>query len=105
MSNTMQVLGVTGITKGSGISRKSGTPKPYDFAQISYLVGATSISKEETNITNYGYDVRIIGIRNDVQTIDLLKNMPFLESVNLVLEADPSNPSRNIVVGWEVSEF
>lgn len=105
MSNKMQVIGVIGITKGSGISRKTGIPKPYDFAQISYLIPATSINKEETNITNYGYDVRQLGVRNDAQTIDLLKNMPFNESVSLILEADPTNPSRNIVTGWELNEF
>ena len=88
-----------------GVSRKTGIPKPYDFAQISYLIPATSISKEETNITNYGYDVRQLGVRNDPQTIDLLKNMPFMETVSLILEADPTNPSRNIVTGWELSEF
>lgn len=99
--STMQVIGVVSVIKGSGISRKSGAPKPYDFAQLEYVVPAKSITKEETNIINYGFDVRNVGVMNNHAVIEDLKNIPFLQPVKLLLEADPENPSRNVVTGWE----
>lgn len=99
--STMQVMAVISVTKGSGISRKSGVPKPYDFAQLEYLIPAKSITKEETNIINYGYDSRQLGVLNTPDTIESLKSIPFMQPVKLILEADAENPSRNIVVGWE----
>lgn len=101
--STMQVLAVISVTKGSGISRKTGIPKPYDFAQLTYVVPAKSITKEETNIINYGFDTRDLGVLNTPETIETLKNIPFMQPVKLVLEADPENPSRNVVVGWEAA--
>ncbi|AEY01819.1 hypothetical protein GU3_10315 [Oceanimonas sp. GK1] len=99
----MHVMAVIQVTKGFGVSRKSGVPKPYDFAQLTYLVPAKSITKEETNIINYGYDSRDIGVMNTPETIETLKSIPFMQPVKLVLEADPENPSRNVVVGWEAA--
>ncbi|WP_445398651.1 hypothetical protein [Zobellella sp. An-6] len=99
--STMQVMAVISVTKGSGISRKTGVPKPYDFAQLTYLVPAKSITKEETNIINYGFDTRDLGVLNTPETIEALKNIPFMQPVKLILEADPENPSRNVVVSWE----
>ncbi|MEM0551486.1 MULTISPECIES: hypothetical protein [Aeromonas] len=56
---------VTRVTHGFGVSRKSGSPVPYDFAQVEYLAPANNVNKPECNITSWGYEVRQLALRND----------------------------------------
>jgi hypothetical protein len=100
MSKLCNIL-VTRVTHGSGTSRKSGAPVPYDFAQVEYLAPATSINKPECVITNWGYEVKQLSLQNDSMVIKAMAECPKLVAVDLTLEADPSNPTRNMVTGWE----
>lgn len=45
--------------------------------------------------------MRQLALRNDAATIKELSDCPKLVAVDLVLEADPSNPTRNVVVAFQ----
>lgn len=95
---------VTRVTHGYGVSRKSGAPVPYDFAQVEYLAPASNVNKPECNIHSWGYEVRQLALRNDSMTIKEMSDCPKLVAIDLVLEADPQNPTRNVVVGYQASK-
>lgn len=92
------------VTHGVGVSHKTGKPVPYDFAQAEYLAPASNIDKPECKISSWGFELKQIGIRNDVMTIKAMSEAPKLVEINLILEPDPQNPTRNVVVGWESSK-
>ncbi|WP_270693847.1 MULTISPECIES: hypothetical protein [unclassified Aeromonas] len=69
---------VTRVTHGYGVSRKSGAPVPYDFAQVEYLAPANNVNKPECNIHSWGYEVRQLALRNDSMTIKEMADCPKL---------------------------
>lgn len=89
------------VTHCYGVSRKSGAPVPYDFSQVEYLAPANNVNKPECNIHSWGYEVRQLALRNDSMTIKEMADCPKLVAIDLVLEADPQNPTRNVVVGFQ----
>lgn len=95
---------VTRVTHGYGVSRKSGAPVPYDFAQVEYLAVANNVNKPECNILSWGYEVRQLSLRNDAPTIKEMSDCPKLVAIDLILEADPQNPTRNVVVGYQATK-
>ncbi|MDX7763043.1 hypothetical protein SJS80_14145 [Aeromonas caviae] len=103
MSILSSVL-VTRVTHGYGVSRKSGAPLPYDFAQVEYLAPANNVNKPECNINSWGYEVRQLSLRNDAPTIKEMADCPKLVAIDLILEVDPQNPTRNVVVGYQASK-
>jgi|GEM_PF-1386153 len=101
----MSILkGITILTVkfGSGTSSKSGRPKPYKFANVTYLKPATDFINDDHNIQQAGFDVQEVNMAFDIGLFnDFKSNCPFLQPVNLMLDADPENPARNIVSGFE----
>ena len=94
---------VIGAKLGTGTSTKSGSPKPYQFANVSYLKTAESFANEQHNIQMVGYDVQELSALFDAALFERFKTQcPFGKPVHLVLDADPQNPSRNIVVDFEL---
>ncbi|WP_323957296.1 hypothetical protein [Aeromonas caviae] len=90
------------VTHGVGISRKGTTPQPYDFASLKYLAPSTSIDRPECKITNWGFEVKEMRLKNDPVVLAKVADCPKLQSVTLLLEADPQNPAQNIVAGFEI---
>jgi len=84
-------------SRGHGTSSKSGTPKPYQFAYVEYLSPAEDYIKGDHHIQKFGFDKQQISMTDNPQMFDKFKAFRPLEKVNLVLSADPSNPTRNIV--------
>lgn len=92
---------VVGVKLGAGTSNKSGTPKPYSFASVSYLVPAKGFQNDQHNIQAAGYEVKDIDMANDPQLFAKFQNgCQFGQEVNLIMDANPENPSRNIVVDF-----
>ena len=99
----LQNIIVIGAKFGSGTSTKSGSPKPYQFANVTYLKNAESFANEQHNIQMAGYDTQEINTLFDNNLFERFKNdCPFGQPVHLILDADPQNPSRNIVVDFEL---
>ncbi len=99
----LQNVIVIGAKMGNGTSSKSGSPKPYQFANVTYLKNAESFVNEQHNIQMVGYDTQELSIVNDINLFERFKNeCPFGKPVHLVLDADPQNPSRNIVIDFEL---
>lgn len=90
------------VTHGVGISRKGATPQPYDFSSLKFLVPATSIDRPECKITNWGFEAKEMPLKNDPVVLAKVADCPKLQSVTLLLEADPRNPAQNIVAGFEI---
>ncbi|WP_042061453.1 hypothetical protein [Aeromonas allosaccharophila] len=90
------------VTHGKGISRKGATPKPYDFANIQFLVPATNIDMPECQINNWGFEAKEMPLKNDPLVLANIADCPKLQPITLLLEADPRNPARNIVAGFEI---
>lgn len=89
------------ITKGKGISRKSGSPRPYDFATMEYIVPATGIDMPDCTIISRGYQAKSLGIKNEPAVLATLANCPTLVPVTLVVEFDPTDFSKLLVVGFK----
>jgi hypothetical protein len=99
----LQNVIVIGAKFGTGTSTKSGSPKPYQFANVSYLKMAESFQNEQHNIQMAGYDVQELSTLFDGALFERFKSQcPFGQPVHLLLDADPQNPSRNIVVDFEL---
>ena len=92
------------FTKGAGISRKSGSPKPYAFAEVQYLVGAEHFINDDHNIRKYGFDIKNLGVSDSPETEARMAQLPFCHNVNLIMSADPKRPDRNIVIDWSACE-
>jgi hypothetical protein len=101
MSRLRNVV-VTSAKFGSGTSNKSGSPKPYKFANVSYLKEAKDFLNDQHNIQMSGFDVQEISMSFDAGLYQKFQSCPFGQPVNLLLDADPDNPSRNIVVDFEL---
>lgn len=100
--STLKNIIVIGAKFGSGTSNKSGSPKPYQFANVTYLKQSETFSNEQHNIQMAGYDTQEINMLFDTALFAQFKETcPFGQPVNLILDADPQNPSRNIVVDFE----
>lgn len=101
--STLTVLAI-GVVMGNGTSTKSGTPKPYQFANIQYLIPAKDFSNDNTNIQRAGKDMREINMSFDQTLFNKLKGINYPATLELQLEANPENPERNIVVDFESVE-
>ncbi|MGF1863280.1 hypothetical protein [Photobacterium profundum] len=91
---------VSGVTKGSGISKKSGTPKPYSFANVDYLIPAKNFQNDDNDIRKLGMEVKSISMKDDMNLFAQFGSVSFPCQLNLILEANPENPSQNIVVDF-----
>lgn len=99
----LQNVIVIGAKIGNGTSNKSGSPKPYSFANVTYLKNAESFTNDQHNIQMTGYDTQELSIVNDINLFNRFKDScPFGQPVHLILDADPQNPSRNIVTDFEL---
>lgn len=100
--STLKNIVILSVKHGSGTSNKSGQPKPYKFANVTYLKAATDFMNDQHNIQQAGFDVQEVNMEFDIGLFnDFKQNCPFLQPVNLILDADPENPARNIVSGFE----
>ncbi|MBD8514472.1 hypothetical protein Q4491_04390 [Photobacterium sp. 2_MG-2023] len=91
---------VSGVTMGKGISKKSGQPKPYAFAQVHYLVPAKSFLNDDNNINKLGLEEKTISMSENASLFAKFGELTFPTQLKLSLDADPENPSRNIVVDY-----
>ena len=99
----LQNVIVIGAKFGNGTSNKSGSPKPYQFANVTYLKNAESFQNEQHNIQMAGFDTQELAVVYDAALFERFKShCPFGQPVHLLLDADPQNPSRNIVVDFEL---
>lgn len=89
------------VTHGKGISRKSGSPKPYDFASLEYIVPADNVDMAECTIRNWGFQAKSFPVKNDPAVLAHMAVCPKLVPVTLILESDPRDFSKNIVVGFK----
>jgi hypothetical protein len=89
-----------GAKKGKGVSSKKGVRKPYDFCQVTYGVKADDYIAEDHDIRAFG--VKEMSIDLSVEAFPSFHDVKPYRPVSLLLEPDPSNPSRNICVGFEL---
>ena len=100
---TLKNIVLLSVKFGSGTSNKSGQPKPYKFANVTYVKPATDFINDQHNIQQAGFDTQEVNMAFDIGLFNEFKsNCPFLVPVNLMLDADPENPARNVVSGFEV---
>jgi len=101
--STLKNITILSVKLGSGTSSKSGQPKPYKFATVTYLKHASDFVNDQHNIQQAGFDTKEVSMPFDIGLFNNFKsNCPFLVPVNLMLDADPENPARNIVSGFEL---
>ena len=102
MSKLQNVI-VISAKKGEGTSTKSGSPKPYSFANVTYLIPAQDLMNDAHAIQSTGFQTRDINMPFDQALYNKFQSeCPFGQPVNLILGADPLNPARNIVTDFEV---
>jgi hypothetical protein len=100
--STLKNITLLSVKFGSGTSNKSGQPKPYKFANVTYLKAAKDFINDQHNIQMAGFEVQEVSMAFDIGLFNEFKaNCPFLQPINLMLDADPENPARNIVSGFE----
>ncbi|MEL6117798.1 hypothetical protein P0Y67_21615 (plasmid) [Photobacterium sp. SP02] len=97
--STLTVLAM-GASMNKGISRRSGSPRPYNFAQVDYLVPAKTFVNEEHDMQKCGLEKKGIPMKEDLTLLAKFAQLTFPVELKLTLEADPENPSRNIVVDY-----
>ncbi|MCJ8318742.1 MAG: hypothetical protein MJK12_03860 [Colwellia sp.] len=96
---------ILSVKLGSGTSNKSGAPKPYQFANVTYAKQAQDFVNDQHNIQMAGFETQEVNMAFDITLFNNFKqNCPFLTPVNLILDADPENPARNIVSGFELTK-
>ncbi|NQZ89071.1 MAG: hypothetical protein HRT54_15955 [Colwellia sp.] len=101
--STLKNIIITSVKLGSGTSNKSGSPKPYQFANVTYLRTAKDFISDQHNIQMAGFETQEVNMAFDVGLYAEFKNgCPFLTPVDLILDADPENPARNIVSGFQI---
>jgi hypothetical protein len=93
---------ILGASIGAGTSVKSGTPKPYSFSFVEYLIPASDFIQGDHNIRKAGFEVKQIDMEYDEQLFKKIGGLPPLSKVALTLSANPENPSRNIVTDIKV---
>jgi len=94
---------ILSVAMGAGTSSKSGQPKPYKFSTVAYLNPASDFLNDQHNIQKCGFEVKEVSMAYDAGLYQHFKsNCPFNNEVYLLLEADPENPARNIVSGFEL---
>ncbi|WP_322784246.1 hypothetical protein [Photobacterium obscurum] len=96
---TLTVM-VIGAVLGSGVSKKSGSPKPYQMANISYLAPAEGFMNDDHNIQRCGMDVKQIPMVFDNNVYAQFARVEYPVQLQLILEPDPKNPTRNVVVDF-----
>ncbi len=96
------VVTAIGASLAEGVSSKSGTPKPYQFATVSYLIPAESYVKNEHNIQRCGQQVKEISMLQNQALFSQLAGVPYPCKMELHLSPDPSRPDRNIVSDFEL---
>ncbi|WP_166638770.1 hypothetical protein [Paraglaciecola marina] len=84
-------------SKGEGVSKKSGTPKPYNFSYVEYLVPAENFIQGDHNIQKNGFEVKQIEMVNSQEVFQKFNQVKPLTEVELFLNANPKDPSKNIV--------
>ncbi|MCG9736074.1 hypothetical protein MTF66_05200 [Pseudoalteromonas sp. 2CM39R] len=85
---------------GRGVSSKSGAAKPYSFSSISYLVPEKDFIQGDHNIQKCGFEPKSLSMREDQALYNKFKKITEEQGiceVDLTLEPDPENMSRNIV--------
>lgn len=101
--STLKNVTVIAAKMGSGISKKSGSPKPYQFANVTYLKQAEDYINDDHNIQSSGFDTREVNMAFNKDIYLKFKNScPFGQPVDLILDADPENPARNVVVDFQL---
>ena len=85
------------VSKGEGVSTKTGSPKPYSFAYVEYLAPAENFIQGDHNIQKSGFQAMQINMVNSQEVFEKFRVVKPLTDVELILSADPQNPSRNIV--------
>lgn len=81
----------------SGISEKSGKPKPYSMARVYYAIPAKDKTTENYVYQAHGF--RVLEIDLDPKALPLFEGLALGEEVDLEVQPLPQNPSRNIVTG------
>ena len=89
------------VTHGKGVSRKSGSPRPYDFASMEYIVPASNIDMQDCNISSWGYQSKSIGVKNEPAILARLSKCPLLVPVTLVIEFDPQDFTKLLAVDFK----
>jgi hypothetical protein len=96
----MKVMYV-GANCRQGTSEKNG--RPYTIAEVIYTIPAQHAEKKNPDgslvwrFTAFGNVVRSINL--DPQNLSSFEKVQPGTEVDLVLEPDPANPSRNVVTG------
>ncbi|MDV5168806.1 hypothetical protein [Photobacterium rosenbergii] len=97
---TLNVM-VTGAVLGSGVSKKSGSPKPYQMANVMYLASAESFQNDDHNIQRCGMQEKQIPMAFNQNLYAQFAGLSYPTQLQLVLEPDPQNPTRNVVVDFK----
>lgn len=84
-------------SKGEGVSTKSGAPKPYNFAYVEYLVPAENYIQGDHNIQKNGFQAKQIEMVNSQDMFQKFNLVKPLTKIELILSANPQDPSKNIV--------
>lgn len=79
----------------SGISKTSG--RPYDFAEVAYVVPLRQVETEKFQQFGHGFDVKTLTLAN--QCIAEFAGIDVGEEVELKVNPNPEDPSRNMCFG------
>lgn len=92
----MKVL-VLGVSRMSGTSTKSGSPKPYDMTRITYGVPLQPVSTENRTLQGSGYEVQDLDL--DPACLPQFSDLKYPGVYDLDVQPNPSNLRRNICQG------
>lgn len=92
----MKVL-VLGVSRMSGVSHKTGSPKPYDMTRIQYAVPIQPVQSENRTLIGSGYEPQDLDL--DPAALPQFAEVKFPIILDLDVQPNPSNLRRNICQG------
>jgi hypothetical protein len=90
----MKVL-VLNVQRARGISQKNS--REYDICTITYCTQVENVSRENRQVTGYGYNASELGL--DPSALPQFSKVDFPAELDLLIEPDPRNMNRNLCKG------
>jgi UDP-glucose 6-dehydrogenase len=78
-----------------GISKNTG--RPYDMTTLTYAVPLEPRVSEKFTLLGSGFDTRDLPL--DPRVLDQFRGYALGDDIDVIIEPDPSYPTRTIVVG------
>ena len=92
-------LKVLSVSRRAGVSfKKVATGTPYDICSLVYMISIENQKTANSEFSGFGFETRELPI-SDPKVIDQFSELKLPCDVEVDVQPDPRNPSRNVVMG------